>query len=187
MKIIFLTGPKHCGKTATGRELATLLSCGFTDLDDLIFWETGRTPRQLYEQSPEIFKKAEAEALANFLKNECGKTEEEAAKKNNSGGENKITQIMATGGGIIDNSRTVPLLKNTETVIIYLNVSAETAWNRIAGEGELPPFLKTENPKESHRLLHERRGSAYQEIADIVINSEGKTPRVIAQEIYSRL
>jgi shikimate kinase len=49
--------------------------------------------------------------------------------------------------------------------VVYLEVSAETAWKRIEqaafNGGGFPAFLDTENPKESHAALHERRAEAY--------------------------
>jgi shikimate kinase len=74
--------------------------------------------------------------------------------------------------------------------VACLNISAATAWQRIAGssgglQGNLPPFLKTENPQETHRALHERRSAAYLQLADIVVEAEGKTPEKIAFEIHA--
>ncbi|MCL2410351.1 MAG: hypothetical protein FWC97_01790, partial [Treponema sp.] len=62
MKNIFLTGAKHSGKTYTGKALAILSNIEFIDLDELILQETGKTPRQLYLESPDVFQKAETEA-----------------------------------------------------------------------------------------------------------------------------
>ena len=62
-------------------------------------------------------------------------------------------------------------------------ISVKTAWSRIAASGELPAFLQTENPQESHRVLHERRAAAYRQIADVVIEAEEKTSDEIAMEI----
>jgi len=168
MGYIFLTGPKHCGKTSIGKNLASFLSCVFIDIDEDITKKTGKTPRELYKENPALFQKAEAEALAAFV---------------NAGGTGK--RVVATGGGIIDNPEAVTLLallKNTDAKIVYLNISAAAAWKRI-NAGELPPFLQTDNPQETHRLLHDRRAAAYLEFADIIIDVEGKTPYIIAEEI----
>jgi shikimate kinase len=72
-------------------------------------------------------------------------------------------------------------------VTVYLEVTADTAWERIraAAEetGELPPFLNTENPQETHAALHARRGAAYREFASVTISAEGKTSKDIGREI----
>jgi shikimate kinase len=175
MKDVILTGPKHSGKTTTGKALASLFSCDFIDIDELISQRTGKSPRQLFNEGQAVFQKAEAEALAALVGSGGGA--DSGAKP----------RVIAAGGGIIDNSEALSILKKSGAVMVYLDISAETAWDRIAAAGELPPFLKTENPRETHRALHERRAAAYLQIADIVIETEGKPPQERAAEIHTRL
>ena len=78
------------------------------------------------------------------------------------------------------------ILKKSGVVMVYLDISTEDAWDRIVAGGELPPFLRTENPRETHRALHERRAAAYLQIANIVIETKGKSPQERAAEIFSR-
>ncbi|MCL2800513.1 MAG: shikimate kinase [Treponema sp.] len=172
---IILTGPKHCGKTSTGRLLAKACSCDFIDLDEEIFRQTGKTPRQLFLESSiehptehsggDLFKKAEANAAAAIAERKSGFT------------------VLAAGGGIIDNPEAIIALKNTKAAVVYLNVSANTAWERIVLAGDLPPFLKTENPQETHRTLHERRAAEYLKTADFIIEADRKTSDEILAEI----
>jgi shikimate kinase len=82
------------------------------------------------------------------------------------------------------------LLKNPGgPLLIYLEVSPETAWDRICRSvragGGLPPFLDTDNPQDTHRLLHIKRSAAYKDCAHISIAAEGKTPEAIGREILS--
>lgn len=177
MNDIILTGPKHCGKTATGKELAYLLSCEFIDIDELITQRTGKTPRQLYNESgasADIFQKAEMESLKDIAPGRKGAEDSEYSEC-----------VIATGGGIIDNDEAIGILKKFSAKIVYLSISAAVAWERISalGSDNLPPFLKTDNPQETHRVLHERRDAAYRQLADIIIEAEGKTPKEIAAEI----
>jgi shikimate kinase len=162
---VFITGPKHSGKTSAGKILAALCSCDFFDLDDIITNQTGKSPRELYRESPDAFQKAESFALAGFAGSQSGK------------------RVIATGGGIIDNQEAIALLNKSGALIAYLSVSADSAWERIARSGELPPFLQTDNPRETHRALHERRAAAYRLMAKIVIQADGKTPEEIADEV----
>jgi shikimate kinase len=180
--IIALLGPKHSGKTSAGLELARRRGLPFFDLDRLIEERTGQSPRALYRAGPGLFRRAEEEALAGLLKSPAGER-----------------GVLAAGGGIIDNPRALDLLFSSGEsgrVLVYLAVTAETAWRRIAGPGEdreLPPFLQAESAaasREKHRFLHERRRAAYEallagpaSIPRIRVDGEGKTPAELAEEI----
>ncbi|MDR1046824.1 MAG: hypothetical protein LBL64_03545, partial [Treponema sp.] len=100
----------------------------------------------------------------------------------------KACVILAAGGGLCDNPAALELLKSPGISVVFLETSAETAWNRIEEAAcGLPPFLDTENPRETHRLLHERRSAAYHSLAHIYIRGEGKSPEQIAAEIRSAM
>jgi shikimate kinase len=181
MEVIFITGPKHSGKTKAGNALAELFSCEFFDIDELVLKRTGKSPRQLYCDAPEIFQKAEADALKSLL-----------LPVNIDAGDT-AWRVIATGGGIIDNPEALALINKKNAIKVFLNISADTAWDRItqtaassSSESGLPPFLKTGNPQETHRILHKRRTAAYLKLADIVIEAEGKTPEEIAVEILNQ-
>lgn len=169
---ILLTGPKHAGKTSTGRALARYWGRDFIDLDELIERQTGSSPRNLYTQSPERFRKAETAALESLMHPQV---------------EPGQIQVIAAGGGIIDNEDAMALVKQADLVIIYLEVSAETAWKRICQTKPLPPFLNTDNPQETHKTLHQRRAAAYKNSAHMRVQVEAKEPEQIAQEIILAL
>jgi shikimate kinase len=172
MRVIALSGPKHCGKSAVGRALGEKLRCRCFDLDTEIERRSGRSPRELFKEGADVFRKAEAETLGRLLQDRCGTP----------GG-----IILALGGGIIDNPAALTLLNNGALTMVYLEVSAETAWKRIEAaaktEGELPPFLQGAAPKTRHRDLHERRAAAYRARADLIINAENKSVETIAGEL----
>jgi len=174
MNDIILTGPKHSGKTSAGKAFALLYSCSFIDLDEQIQRITGKSPRQLFSESAVIFQKAETDAMKAVASDKIKEGER---------------RIIAAGGGIIDNPDAIAILKKSGATVVYLNISAAVAWQRItnSANGELPPFLRTENPQETHRSLHERRSAAYLRLANIVIDADGKTSKEIAAEILQRL
>jgi O-acetyl-ADP-ribose deacetylase (regulator of RNase III)/shikimate kinase len=178
-RIIFLMGPKHSGKTTAGRALASLLPGEFTDLDALIEERTGSSPRALYREGVQVLWDAELKTLESLL-----------ARFNGEGA--RGPRIVAAGGGIIDNLPAMEYLSGAAGVrLICLDLAAETAWERIRlgaeKTGELPPFLDTPAPRETHRALHERRARAYREAADLVFLTDQKKPDEIAREIKKRL
>jgi len=175
-RIILITGPKHSGKSLCAAALGRIAGTEAVDLDDLVEKQTGETPGTLFFRGPEIFMKAEVLALASYIR----QPEQDNGIK-----------IIAAGGGIVDNAEAMAMISlQREIVRVYLEVSAETAWQRIlrtATSGGLPSFLNTENPRETHLAIHERRSKAYKEQAKIIIAAEGKSPEDIAREIMGRL
>jgi shikimate kinase len=162
--------------------LAPLLGGEFIDLDQRIEEETGKSPRALFKEGPDLFRRAEARALGGLF----------------SAPETAPCRVIAAGGGLIDNPEAAALLSaeggangGTGVVVVYLEVSPETAWERIrrAAEesGELPPFLDTPNPRETHRRLHRRRGAAYRKAARFILSGEGKSPGALAEELLGLL
>jgi shikimate kinase len=178
-RIILITGPKHAGKSAAGLALARLSGGEFADLDDLVEKKTGKTPRTLFSEGPEVFRKAEAEALASAVLNaQCIPAGE--------------CRIIAAGGGLVDNAEAARLLKHEpEIIVVCIEVSPETAWKRIldavAAGGELPPFLNTGNPRQTHFEIHTRRAAEYRTSAHIIIDGETRSPQDIAAEIMARM
>ena len=181
MSLIILLGPKHSGKTSIGRELARRFKMPFYDLDQLIEEKTGKNIRELYKAGEELFRREETAGMAALLQK---KTFEEPGGRE---------VVLALGGGIIDNPHAMALLqrelqKSTGHCTVYLEVSSETAWNRIAVQGELPPFLEAETPpvsKEKHCLLHERRAGDYKKIATYCLFAEGKSAAELAEDLYN--
>ena len=184
-RIILITGPKHSGKSLCLQALRELVNEVAIDLDELIEAQTGKTPRELYSIGVESFENAEAQALASVFQ-----ATEPAAKQR--------YLIIAAGGGLVDNDEAMALLSEAESlqlevITVYLDVCAETAWQRIQeASAELPPFLGSENleglkPQETHKALHERRAEAYKAMSKIVISAENKTSMEIANEIIQHL
>ncbi|GMO38848.1 MAG: shikimate kinase [Termitinemataceae bacterium] len=179
--MIIITGPKHCGKTVVGRTLQTLMAYKFTDLDEFIEKQTGKNVREIFKCGADVFRNEELSALKTILDIY----------------ENEPQLIVSAGGGIIDNDSAMELLSRrlkpgnhqlkNKISFVYLEVSAETAWERIVEKskelGTLPPFLDTENPKETHRLLHNRRAQLYKKCAELIVDCENKSVNLIAGEI----
>jgi shikimate kinase len=169
--VVLLIGPKHSGKTSAGRALAESLGEPFIDLDGAIEGRYGKSARALYQEGPELYRKAEVQTLEALL-----------------GEYNEKTAVLAVGGGITDNEAALELIhKNEKIVPVFLEISPDTAWARIACDaektGELPPFLKTADPRRTHRELHERRAADCGNIARFRVNGEGKSPEEIAAAI----
>jgi shikimate kinase len=167
MDKIILLGPKHCGKTSIGRAIARKIRGCFIDIDNLIAENTSKSPRKLYREGIGVFKTVEVHSLKQALDDDA------------------VT--IATGGGVVDNSEAVALLRDVRDVrLVYLDVRAKTAWERISEDGdELPPFLNTATPQETHHTLHERRAAVYRHLANQIIEADLKTIEEIVCQILT--
>ncbi|MDR3304252.1 MAG: shikimate kinase [Treponema sp.] len=175
MPLIMLTGPKHAGKSSVGRALAALYHAQFVDLDELVAEQSGKSPRELYTEGPSVFQQAETVALASLL-----------AAQHHDG-----LRVAAAGGGLIDNAEAWALATDAATarrvIIVSLDVSSQTAWERIRAEPSLPPFLNTATPAATHRALHERRAAAYRRGAQLTVAAEERSAPAIAQAIAAAI
>ena len=184
-----ITGPKHSGKSLCAKALKKITGGAVVDLDEEIEAQTGKTPRELYALGQEVFKKAEVQALASVLAQAPAlalQSSEQIFEQESQRGQG--LRIISAGGGLIDNGEAVALLAEArsaqvEIITVYLDIPVEAAWQRIAADGELPPFLGTTNPRETHRTLHCRRAEACKKMADIIVSAENKSPEEIAGEI----
>jgi shikimate kinase len=173
-------GPKHCGKTSAGLALREALIKSkskkffFLDTDALVEKGAGKTVRELFRESPAAFRAAEGRVwhlLARSMR-----------------ARHSLPLVIAAGGGLADNPCALKSLEKARraaaVLVVYLDISAETAWRRIAESGALPPFLASEDdPLSAHRALHERRTAAYKQLATLTIEAGDKPPETIAGEI----
>ena len=183
-RVILIMGAKHSGKSLCARALSEIIGGKAVDLDELVEEQTGKTPRELFIEGQVFFKKAEVRALASLIQGSPSQTE----------GKNLV---IAVGGGIIDNDEAMTLISKArvpsadrQLITVFLEISAETSWQRImdgSNDGVLPPLINTNNPKETHLALHNRRAKAYRAVAGITIFSENKSPEEIAREIVDSL
>jgi shikimate kinase len=175
-KIIALVGPKHCGKSSVAAALEQEQICRAADLDFLIEKNTGKKVRALYLEGQDVFHHAEEAALRRVLRQEAGRAASPPL-------------ALATGGGIIDNKAAWDaLLRAEDTLVVYLETPAETAWRRVAaaaasGSG-LPAFLQSaENPEAAHRALHERRAAAYRAAAHRTLDAASSSPLALCRAL----
>ena len=163
---IFLVGPMGAGKTTIGNKLAEILNKQFIDSDYEIEQKTGASIPLIFELEGEIgFRKRETQIL------------EELTQKNNT--------ILATGGGAIISAKNRALLKRTGFVI-YLQAPLDQLLKRTAKDRNRP-LLQTENPRKVLAKLLEQREPYYQEVADLIYETNQKPLRDIAAEITQLL
>ena len=163
---LFLTGPMGAGKSTIGRQLARQLRLEFRDSDHEIEHRTG-------VDIPLIF---EIEGEAGFRKREKAVIEE-------------LTRlpgiVLATGGGAILDPENRKYL-GERGCVIYLHTSVSQQLKRTVRDRNRP-LLQTEDPRQRLIDLMQIREPLYREIADLVINTDGKHVRDVVREILQQL
>ncbi|MEW6571117.1 MAG: shikimate kinase [Nitrospirota bacterium] len=165
MKNIVLTGFMGTGKTEVGRELSRLLNMKLIDVDAEIEKTKKMTINEIFRRLGEFqFREFETEIIKKVTR--------------------KKSVIISTGGGAIIREENVDALRKNG-LIICLTATAETILNR-TGNSDDRPLLRADDPLAQIRQLLESRKPFYQR-ADITIDTEGKSPRQVAEEIIDRL
>jgi shikimate kinase len=163
---LFLTGPMGAGKSTIGRQLSKQLKMAFHDSDHEIEQRTG-------VDIPLIF---ELEGESGFRKRESAVIDE-------------LTQlpdiILATGGGAILDPVNRQHLSSRGRVI-YLHASVDQQLRRTAKDRNRP-LLQTANPRAKLEELMAVRDPLYREIADLVVETDGKRVRDVVRQIIQQL
>ena len=163
---LFLIGPMGAGKSAVGRQLARLLHLDFFDSDEEIENRTG-------VDIPFIFEK---EGEEGFRKREVKVIDELSQRQG---------IVLATGGGaVLDASSRSHL--GGRGYVIYLHTTVAQQLERTQ-RGRNRPLLDSEDKEEVLQELMTVRDPLYREIADLVIETDGRRVREVAQEIRDTL
>ncbi len=92
--------------------------------------------------------------------------------------------IISTGGGTVLRQENMDVLRENG-IIVCLTATPETILRRTSSNDERP-LLKVENPLEQIKGLLDFRKPFYEK-ADIMIDTENRTPLRIAEEILERI
>lgn len=168
MATVSLAGMMGSGKSSVGRELSSLLSLHFIDLDDYIVRKEGRGIAEIFSDGGEAaFRKMEMEALEEIL----GHAETAGTGL-----------VLSLGGGTLTTPECMSLIEE-RTFCIYLKAQADTLYMRLRDESEHRPMLKTEDGAllrtRIERLLDER-GPLYEKTARRTIATDGLSVKQIA-------
>ena len=163
---VFLVGPMGVGKTTIGRVLANLLGLEFFDSDREIESSTGA-------DIPWIF---DVEGESGFRVRETRMIEQLS---------NKQGIVLATGGGVVLTEENRQRLKN-RGVVVYLRSSIKHQIERTSRDKNRP-LLQSSNPEKKICELMKIRDPLYQEVADIIIETNRRNPRAISQDINRQL
>ncbi|MBD8597212.1 shikimate kinase AroK [Pseudomonas sp. 15A4] len=166
MRNLILVGPMGAGKSTIGRLLAKELRLPFKDSDKEIELRTGAN-------IPWIFDK---EGEAGFRDREQAMIAELSALDG---------VVVATGGGAVmreENRRAL----HAGGRVVYLHASVEQQVGRTSRDRNRP-LLRTADPARVLRELLAIRDPLYREIADVIIETDERPPRMVVIDILALL
>ncbi len=168
--ILTLIGYRATGKTTLARLLAQRLGWDWIDADVEIERRAGKSIARVFaEEGEPAFRDLEAEVIADLCRRD--------------------RLVLAAGGGaplrpesrraIRDAGKVVWLTARPETILARMTGDATTTARR--------PNLTDRTPLEEIVALLGQREPVYRESADWVVDTEGRTPEVLAEEILEKL
>ncbi|WP_018933836.1 shikimate kinase [Gracilibacillus lacisalsi] len=160
---IYLVGFMGSGKTSIATYLQSALKWSVQDTDQMI--------EEHYQMNiPTIFKEKGEETFREYETNILHMT-------------NNQNTIVATGGGIIEKEVNRKWLQSNGTVV-FLQTSWEEIERRLRDDVSRPIW---NNQSRDKQQLLEKRLPKYLEVADYVIDTDGKNVEAIAAEILTKI
>jgi len=159
-----IVGPPGSGKTTVGTLLAQTLGVSFHDTDTDIVERAGKPiPDIFVDDGEEHFRALEREAVSAALSGHDG--------------------VLALGGGAVLAESTRQLLAGH--TVVYLTVDLSNAVTRVGLDHGRP--LLAVNPRATLRFLMEQRKPLYEQVATHTVDTSGRTPEEVIDEIVSVL
>lgn len=161
-KCIILIGCMGCGKSTIGQLLHVETGLPFIDTDHFIEEKEKMSVSEIFSQKGEDYFRGQETAVLKAL--EADSPPEGI--------------IISTGGGIILRPENRELLSRLGFVV-WLNVDAETIFQRISRNRERP-LLRTPNPLETLKSIMQARRELYRQTAHLVIETAPLTIQEVA-------
>ena len=161
---VFLIGPMGAGKSTIGKLLAQELQFPFKDSDRVIVERAGADVPWIFDVEGEAGFRARESAVIDEL------TQLESI-------------VLATGGGAILSEFNRECLKSRGHVV-YLETSLEQQIERTSKDRQRP-LLQQPNPEKILADLMEVRAPIYNSIADLVVSTNGNSPKHVMSEIVA--
>lgn len=164
MPRVVLVGPMGAGKTTVGRLLARRWGVGFRDTDQDVERTAGRTVSDIFVDDGEpAFRALERDAVATALAEHDG--------------------VLALGGGAVLDPATRQALAGH--AVVFLRVGLGDAARRV-GLGVSRPLLLGNVRGQMKQLLDER-APVYEAVARHIVDTDGRSPAEVADEITAML
>lgn len=164
MTVAVIVGPMGAGKSTVGALLAEALGVAARDTDADVERHEGRSISDIFVDSGEdYFRTLERVAVAHALAEHDG--------------------VLSLGGGAVLDPATRALLADHR--VVFLRVGLADAVKRV-GLGTGRPLLLG-NVRARIKAVLDERAPLYEEVADVVVDTDGRTPQEVADELLKAL
>jgi shikimate kinase len=162
--MIVLIGPMGSGKTTVGGLVAERLGTAVRDTDHDVEATAGREISEIFVDDGEaVFRALERAAVADALATHDG--------------------VLALGGGAVLDPESRDLLAGHD--VVFLRVGLSDAVKRV-GLGTSRPLLLG-NVRGRIKTLLDERTPVYESVATLTVETDGREPQEIADEIVAAL
>ncbi|MCX6442596.1 MAG: shikimate kinase [Actinobacteria bacterium] len=164
MTRIVLIGAPGSGKSTVGRALAAHLQWPLVDTDTLIEMKESKRITDIFvEDGEEYFRGIEFETLQEVLL--------------------ESSAVISLGGGAPISQRAQEVLRSSDSIIVFLDVSLATAAPRVGFNRDRPLLLG--NPRAQWQALSDQRRPIYEKLATESIKVDDMTVDEIISIIES--
>ena len=158
MSRFVLIGAPGSGKSTVGKALANHLNLPFVDTDALIEEKAGKKITDIFVVDGEdVFRALEFETLKEVLQME--------------------TAVISLGGGAPIAPAAQEVIRNSDSIVIFLDVSLATAAPRVGFNRDRPLLLG--NPRAQWQALSDQRRPIYEDLATHAIKVDDMTVEAI--------
>ena len=165
-KNIFFIGFMGSGKTTVSAAFGKAYNRPVLELDDEIVARDGRSVRQMFEESgEEYFRDWESRMLREITAGNG--------------------TIVSCGGGIVIREENIRVMKQNGFIVL-LKATPETTLERVKNE-KTRPILNGHMNVEYIEQLMNKRASAYQAAADVVVVTDGKSVEQVVRDVYESI
>ena len=160
---IYLIGMMGSGKSTLGKSLSEKIQKPFIDLDSEIEKVAGKSITEIFDiDGEEQFRKMETKQLQQYSKS-----------------------IVACGGGIVLNNANRKFINENGIAILLLATMGELTQRLSASNNR--PLLADDNMEEALTKLWMERLIDYLDTANFTIETDGKNPEQLTEEILAQI
>ncbi len=166
---VVLVGLMATGKSTVGRLVAEALGRPLLDSDAQVEARAGRSVREIWRtDGEEAFRRLEADALAAAL---------DAA----------APSVIAAAGGVVLAERNRDRLRGADVDVVWLRADVDTLLERVRSAGDTHRPLLDDDPAGMLERMATDRTALYQEVADLVVDVDDRSPAEVAAEVLSAI